>query len=398
MKKYRQVSRREFIGAGISGAAAALFAAGRADAQRGTSPSELLLYVGTYTADGKSDGIYVCAFDQAKGALSLLGSVKVADPSYLTISADGGFLFAVNELVEFEGERTGTVSAFAIDARSGGLAFLNKRSSRGGAPCYITATKDRRFVLVANYVGGSVACFPADRDGNLGESVSFVANEGSGPNKDRQLAPHAHSIVLDRAERFAFAADLGTDRIDIFGFDAATGALRPNKVQPSYRTKPGAGPRHFEFHPDGRFAFVINELDLTISSLRYDETAGTLTEIQTVPALPRGDKSTGNSGADIHVSPDGKFLYGSIRGHDSIVIHRIRPDGMIDYVGHAPTLGRKPRNFAIAPNGRFLLAANQSSGNIVVFGIDPRNGKLTPTGVTAQVPSPVCLKFTPRAL
>lgn len=387
------LSRREFLAAGLSGAAT-LIASRDVGAQK--LATELYLYVGTYTTGTKSDGIYIFRFDQRTGSLSRLHAVKdVPDPSYLAIGRDGKRLFAVNELVRYGGKETGTLSAFSIDGTSGKLRLIDRRESLGGAPCYVTVTKDGRFVLAANYVGGSVISLPVDRDGKFGEAASLVTRSGSGPNRARQLSSHAHGIVLAPDENFAFVTDLGTDEIAIYSFDPSTGKLAPNGDQPSFRTEAGAGPRHFEFHPDGNLAFLINELDLTITSMRYDAKAGKLEKIETVPVLPRDVSGPENSGADIHVSPDGKFLYGSIRGDNSIVAFRIRTDGTLEHIEHKSTLGLKPRNFAIAPNGRFLLAANQASDDIVVFRIDERTGKLTPVGKTVLVPSPVCLKFLP---
>jgi 6-phosphogluconolactonase len=355
---------------------------------------KMILYIGTYTNSGKSEGIYVHEFDTKTGKLTPLHIVKnVLEPSFLVISKDRKNLYAVNELVEYEGKKSGAVSAFSIGA-DGNLQFLNKQPSLGGAPCYISLTENKKFVLVANYVGGNVAVLPIEKDGSLGASVDLVQHTGFGPNKDRQEAAHAHSINLVIPNRLACAADLGIDKVMIYQFDDDTGKLTPNKTQPFYQTKAGAGPRHFTFHQNGKFAFVINELDLTITSLAFDKNLGTLTEIQTVPTLPADAKREGASCADIHVSPDGKFLYGSNRGHNSIVCYQIdEKTGNLKYVQNSSTQGDKPRNFAIEPNGNFLLVANQNSDSIVVFRIDQKTGKLQPTGYKADVPVPVCLKF-----
>ena len=356
----------------------------------------MLLYIGTYTSSGKSQGIYVHKFNAETGALTPLHTIKnVAEPSFLTIDKDRKYLYAVNELLEYEGKKSGAVSAFAIDRKTGNLEFLNRQTSLGGAPCFITASNNQKFVLVANYLGGNVSVYPVGKDGRLGASVDLVQHAGIGPNKDRQEAAHAHSITLDRNNRFAFAADLGIDKLMIYRFDDRTGKLTPNEAQPFYQTKAGAGPRHFSFHGNGKFAFLINELDLTITSLAYDEKNGTLKEIQTVPTLPAGAPTAGVTTADIHVSPNGKFLYGSNRGHNSLVSYKIDENtGKLEYIEHVSTGGKKPRNFTIAPDGKFLLVANQDSDNIVVFRIDEKTGKLQSTGSVAQVPVPVCLKFS----
>lgn len=390
----KKFTRREFLGTSLAGAAS-LILTQKNSAQ--TKSKEMLLYIGTYTSSGKSQGIYVHRFDAASGKLTPLHTVKdVAEPSYLTIDKDRKYLYAVNELLEYEGKKAGAVSAFAIDRKTGNLQFLNRQTSLGGAPCFITTSKNEKFVLVANYLGGNVSVYPVEKDGRLGASVDLAQHTGIGPNKDRQEAAHAHSITLDRNNRFAFAADLGIDKLMIYRFDDQTGKLTPNATQAFFQSKPGAGPRHFSFHPNGKFAFLINELDLTVTSLAYDETAGTLKEIQTVPTMPAGVSTAGVTTADIHVSPDGRFLYGSNRGHNSLVSYRIDENsGRLEYIEHTPTGGKKPRNFVIAPDGKFLLVANQDSDNIVVFRIDEKTGKLQTTGITASVPVPVCLKFIP---
>jgi 6-phosphogluconolactonase len=391
-----KLTRRGFLASGLSGAAS-LLVARQTKGQTDKKAKEMLLYIGTYTSTGKSQGIYVHKFNAETGVLTPLHTVKdVLEPSYLTIDKSGKYLYAANELLEYEGKKSGAVSAFAIDRKTGNLQFLNKQPSLGDAPCFITSSANEKFVLVANYLGGNVSSFPIEKDGKLGASVDLVQHTGFGPNKDRQEAAHAHSITLDRNNRFAFAADLGIDKLMIYQFDDQTGKLKPNNAQAFYQTKPGAGPRHFSFHESGKFAFLINELDLTITSLAYDETLGTLKEIQTVSTVPAGVSGASNSCADIHVSPSGKFLYGSNRGHNSIVSYRIdEQTGRLEYIEHVSTGGKKPRNFVIEPGGNFLLVANQDSNNIVVFRIDEKSGKLKSTGIAAQVPVPVCLKLIP---
>ncbi len=391
-----KITRREFFEISGLGAASVLIA-GQTNAQTNKKSKEMLLYIGTYTSTGKSQGIYVHKFNLETGKLTPLHTVKnVAEPSFLTIDNSRKYLYAANELVEYEGKKSGAVSAFSIDQKTGNLQLLNKQPSLGDAPCFITTSENGKFVLVANYLGGNVSVYPIEKDGRLGASTDLAQHTGFGLNKDRQEAAHAHSITLDRNNRFAFAADLGIDKLMIYSFDDKTGNLKPNEAQAFYQTKPGAGPRHFSFHESGKFAFLINELDTTITSLAYDEKLGTLKEIQTVPTLPAGVSGASNSCADIHVSPNGKFLYGSNRGHNSIVSYKIdEKTGRLEYIEHTPTGGKKPRNFAIEPNGKFLLAANQDSDSIVVFRIDEKTGKLQSTGNKAQVPVPVCLKFIP---
>lgn len=390
-----EFTRREFLSLGgfcAAGWLSALTAGSQAQAR----PSKMLLYVGTYTSNTKSEGIYVYLFDSGTGELNLHNTVKgIEEPSFLTIDQKHRNLYAVNELVDYEGKPSGSVSAFAIDQETGNLSFLNRQSSLGGAPCHITTSDNGKFALVANYLGGNISVFPIEKRGMIGSAVDVVRFSGSGPNKERQLSPHAHSVTLDRNNQFAFAADLGTDRVMIFEFNKYNGRLSPNRAQAFFQTRAGAGPRHFTFHPNGRLAFVINELDSTISSLAYDEKAGRLTEIKTISTIS-GESSVANTCADIHVSPDGKTLYGSNRGQDTIAAFMInQKSGVISPVENIATGGKRPRNFAIDPAGNFLLAANQETNNISILNIDKTTGRLKSTGITAEVPSPVCLKFVP---
>ena len=363
-------------------------------APRDKDTKEMLVYIGTYTS-GKSNskGIYIYKLNLDSGELTPYKVVEnVAEPSYLTIDKNRKYLYAVNETVEYEDRKSGAVSAFAIDRKTGDLTFLNRQPSLGGAPCYIIVSENGRFVLVANYVGGNVSVFPVETDGKLGASVDLEQHSGTGANNDRQEAAHAHSIVLDNKNRFAVSCDLGADKIFVYQFDKKTGKLTPNDL-PFFQTVAGAGPRHFVFHQNDKFAFVINELNSTITALNYDDRRGILTEIQTVPTLP-ADFSGENTCADIHIAPNGKFLYGSNRGHDSIASYLIDENtGKLELIEYTSTLGKTPRNFAIEPGGRFLLAANQNSDSVVVFRIDEQTGKLAPAGSAAEIPMPVCLKL-----
>ncbi|MEX0762428.1 MAG: lactonase family protein [Dehalococcoidia bacterium] len=357
-----------------------------------SSNEQVLVYVGTYTGSG-SEGIYVCRMDMSTGRLEVTGSAGgIKNPSYLAIHPQQGHLYAVNEVEEFDGKPSGAVSAFSIQQETGELTYLNHQSSHGTGPCHLSVDKTGRFVLVANYGSGSIAMLPVQDDGRLSEATDAIQHEGSSVNPERQKGPHAHSINLDADNRFAFVADLGLDRIMIYQLDLTQGKLRPND-EPWTEVTAGAGPRHFDFHPNGRYAYVINELDSTMSALRYDNRKGALEVMQTESTLP-ADFSGRSHCADVHVSPSGRFVYGSNRGHDSIVIFAIdEGTGRLTYVGHEPTQGETPRNFLIDPTGTFLLAANQNSGNIVTFRIDPQNGTLSPTGHVAGVPKPVCLKM-----
>lgn len=383
-------SRRDFLGAGGIGALGAFALRGISQAREPT-PS-LTLYIGTYTS-GKSEGIYIYRMNVSSGELKYFNTVKrVVDPSFLAVDGKRRFLYAVNELTEFAGKPGGAISAFSIDQKTGGLNILNQQPSLGGAPCHVIAGATGRFVLVANYTGGNVSVFPVRVDGSLGTATDAVQHRGSSANKERQEAPHPHCVILDRSNRYAFVADLGLDRVMIYNFDSKAGKLMPAR-QPWAQLNPGAGPRHFTFHPNGRYAYVINELDSTLTAFRCDAVNGTLVSMQTVSALPT-DFSGNNDCADLHVSPSGKFLYGSNRGHNSIVVFAINEGtGKLEYLEHAATQGKTPRNFTLDPTGRFLLVANQESDTVVTLGIDPVTGRLEPTGHVAVVPTPVCLKF-----
>jgi 6-phosphogluconolactonase len=364
---------------------------------------ERLVYVGTYTEpirfgtgkvlEGKGEGIYVYRLDPSSGGMELLSKTTgVTNPSYLAFDPTGRFLYAVNELKTYGDQPSGTVSSFEVDPRTGALKFLNRRLTHGTDPCHVLVDKKGRFVFVSNFMSGSVCVFPVLDDGTLAEASDFIQHQGSGIDPARQKGPHAHSLTLDRANRFAFVPDLGLDKLMVYKFDPRRGMLEPNGI-PWIKMKPGAGPRHVAFHPGGRFAYLINELDSTLAALSYDDSKGSFKLLQVVPTLPEGFSGESTC-ADVQVSPQGAFVYGSNRGHDSIVIYRIdRRTGKLAYAGHESTRGKTPRSFGIDPTGRFLLAANQDTDTIVTFSIDPKTGSLRATGRVTQVPTPVCIKF-----
>ena len=359
------------------------------------SPGKYWVYIGTY-ANGKGTGIALLEMDGATGKLTSHGlAAESINPSFLAIHPTGKYLYAVNEVGEFGGEKAGAVSAFALDRASGKLTPLNQQSSKGAGPCHLIVDRTGKNVLVANYGGGSAAVLPIGDDGRLGAATAFVQHSGSGKNPRRQEGPHAHSINLDAANRYAVVADLGLDKVFVYRFDADKGTLTAN--QPPYVSlSPSSGPRHFAFHPDKRHAYVINEMLSTVTALDYDAERGVLKPLQTLSTIVLSARD-GNSTAEVQVHPSGKFVYGSNRGYDSIAIFSVDPaSGELTPVAHQSTQGKTPRNFGIDPTGSFLLAANQDSGTVVVFKIDQQTGRLTPTGDVAKVPSPVCVKFLPK--
>jgi 6-phosphogluconolactonase len=354
----------------------------------------LRFFVGTYTG-GASEGIYACTFDPVGGGIRILGATGgIEHPSFLAADPGGRLLFAVSETGEYEGKPGGSVHAFAVEATGGRLTHMNARPSHGADPAHLSVDAAGRFVLVANYGGGNVCVFPVLPGGRLGGVVASVQHAGSGPDPKRQRGPHAHSVILDPSNTRAFAADLGIDRVMVYTFDRSSGALTPAE-QSAIAMRPGAGPRHLAFSPDGRRLFVVNELDSTVTALSYDAGSGALSVLGSASTLPGGFAGA-NSCADIHVHPSGAFVYASNRGHDSIAVFRVEDrSGALRPVQHQSTLGTSPRNFAIDPSGRFLLAANQRSDSIVVMHVDADDGTLTPAGVTASIPSPVCIRFMP---
>jgi 6-phosphogluconolactonase len=382
-----QFTRREFVK--VTGAAALARSIPAAAQDRSKKTGESLLYVGTYT-NGKSEGIYVYRMNSNSGELKHAVTVKgVSNPSFLVIDPKRRFLYAANESGEFAGKKGGGVTAFAIDRKTGDLRKLNERNSPG-VPCYVSVHPSGRFVMAANYGGGNVVIYPVRADGGLGEQADVAQHEGKGADPKRQDKPHTHCIMPDAAGQFVFAPDLGIDKVMIYRVDLKSGKFVPNGFA---ATKAGAGPRHIDFHPSGKFAYLINELDSTVIAFAYDKTRGALAELQTVSALPQDFSGTSYC-ADIHVHPSGKFLYGSNRGHDSVVAFAIDQNtGKLNLIAHESTQGKWPRNFAINPTGDFLLVANQNTHNVVAFRIDQQTGKLSATGQTVEIPSPVCLKF-----
>jgi len=352
---------------------------------------EWLMYVGTYT-EHESKGIYAYRF-QSSGKLMPLGlAAETSNPTFLVVDHNQRFVYAANETSTYQGRPAGSISAFAIDAATGHLKLLNVVSSGGPGPCHVSLDQTGKWLFAANYNGGSLAVFPVHADGSLGDASAFIQQSGSSVDKQRQTGPHAHSIYASPNNRFVLAADLGLDHVMVYRLDYAKGTLIAN--DPPFATlAPGSGPRHLAFGKDGKFVYVLSEMLATVTAFRYDANAGSLAQTQTVSMLPDGYKGP-KSGAEIAVHPNGKFLYASNRGHDSIAIFHIDANsGALTAAGHVSTQGKTPRNFAVDPTGAFLLAENQDSGTIVVFRIDQATGALTPTGDTLSVGSPVCIVF-----
>jgi 6-phosphogluconolactonase len=356
--------------------------------------SKYLFYVGTYTEDGsKSKGIYAYQYDGKTYQITPLGlAAETTNPSFVAFHPNGRFLYAVNEVGNYKGPNSGGVSAFSIDRATGKLTFLNEVPSRGADPCYITVDRTGKYVMVANYTGGSLAVFPVLADGKLGEASAFVQHTGHGTNPTRQEGPHAHSIDLSPDNRFAMVDDLGLDELLVYKFDSAKGSLALNDP-PFTKLAAGSGPRHFVLRPDGKFAYVVSEMGHSVTAFSNDAAGGRLQVLQTVTTLPT-DFTGRNDDAEIAVHPSGKFLYASNRGDDSIAIYTIdQSKGTLALVGIVHTGGKEPRSFEIDPTGVLLFAENQKSDNIVIFRIDQKTGQLTPTGQVLEVGSPVCLKF-----
>jgi 6-phosphogluconolactonase len=368
-----------------------VFSLASGSADKRAANRKYLVFVGTYTTKTDSKGIYEYDFDTDTGKLTPKGvAAETPDPSWVAVHPGGKFLYAANEA-----GKSSTVSAFAVDAKSGKLTPLDQIPALGEDPCHLSFDKTGKYVLVANYSSGTIAVFPVLADGRLGEHTALVKDQGAtGPNKERQEAPHAHWIETSPDNRFVLVADLGLDEVLVYKFDPTSGTLTPN--EPAFaRLKAGSGPRHAVFYPNGKFVFAVSELSSTATSFAYDAKKGTLKEMGTASTLPPGFSGR-NDVAEAAVDPNGKFLYVSNRGNDSIAILSIDPrNRTLAPAGGIPTGGKEPRHFAIDPSGKYLLAENQFSNNIVVFKIDPATGGLTPTGQVVEVPSPVAMAFLP---
>ena len=365
-------------------------------AEKSAAKGEFFVYVGTYTKKTTSKGIYVYRFNAKTGQLTPLGvAAETVDPSFVAVDPSGRYLYSVNEVNQLNGQKGGAVSSFAIDQRTGKLKFLNEVSSRGAGPCYVAVDKTGQNVMVANYGGGNVAVIRVRKDGSLGEVSAFEQHTGSSVDPDRQKRPYAHSINVSPDNRFVLSCDLGTDQVLAYHFDARKGTLTPDDP-PYAKVNPGSGPRHFAFSPNSKFVYVISEMGSTVTVFSYNAESGAMHKLQTISTLPSDFKGKESDCAEIAVLPSGKFVYGSNRGHDSIVVFAVAPGkGTLTPVAWTPTQGKTPRNFAIDPTGSYLFAANQDTNNITIFKINARTGRLTPTGQNIEIPAPVCVQFCP---
>ena len=392
----RTFDRSSRPGPRVSALALALAVAAPSCAPQDSLPTEaaeagILFLVGTYT-QGESRGIYQFRLHPQEGRIEPLGlAADATSPSFLALHPLGRLLYSVNEMGEFQGQPTGAVSGYALDPETGALDFLNQVSSGDRGPCHLAVDPSGRFLLVANYGGGSLSVIPVRGDGSLEEPVRVIRHEGSGTHPQRQQAPHVHCVRFQPGTGLAYVADLGVDRVFRYRLDADSGELS-SADPPFLELAPGAGPRHVDFSPEGDTLYVAGELDSTITTFRVAPGMGP-EKLQTVSTLPPGFAES-NSTAEIRVSPDGSFVYISNRGHDSIAVFRAAgPRGGLELVEHVSTRGRTPRNFNLDPSGRFLIVANQNSDNLALFRIDPESGELDPVGNLVPAPSPVCVLF-----
>jgi len=355
------------------------------------SADDPVVFVSAFAA-GEKGAIHAFRFDSKTGTLKPQHrTTDVQHPFFLVISPDGRFLYSI-DTEKFGGKEDEFVAAYAIEAHSGKLTRLNKQTAKGSASCYLDIDSTGKTVVLANYSTGSVAALPVKTDGSLGEATSFVQHEGSSVNPKRQKAPYAHSIVISPDNRFTLVADLGIDKVLIYRLDAAASKLSVNAAQPSISVEPGSGPRHLTFHPNGKSVYLINELKNTVTYFDYEPQAGKLTTQQTISTLPADFDGVTHT-ADVKITPNGKFLYGTNRGHDSIACYRIGDDGMLSLIKIEPSLGKGPQNLLITPDGQWLICANMPGNNVIVFKINSETGELTATGEPVTVPMASCIRW-----
>lgn len=352
-----------------------------------------LLFVGTYTdkmphVEGKAAGIYVYAWNPDNGSIKLLHTQPgISNPSFLALHPSKPLVYAVSETDNFKGKKTGAVYAYSLHTESGRLTLLNGEESHGTGPCHLTVHKDGGMLVLVNYLSGSVASYPLNKNGSLGKAVTVIRHSGTSVNPDRQEGPHPHSANFDPSGSRIIVPDLGIDKLMLYPVNPVDASMGP--LRSEVKSIPGAGPRHLAFHPSLDRSYCGNELNSTVTVLNMKEGGGVLTPVQHISALPAG--VTASTVADIHLHPNGRFLYVSNRGHDSIAVFAVdRADGSLTAAGHESTHGKTPRNFLISEDGKFLLAANQDSDTVAVFGIDTQTGVLSYIRIE-EIPSPVCL-------
>jgi len=360
----------------------------------GESSKELLVLISAF-APGDEGAIHAYKLETATGRLELINkATEVENPFFLALHPGLEFVYSVHEVGSFGGNDSGGVAALSLDRSTGAMSVLNSQESGGKAACYLDVDSKGKCLVVANYSGGSVAALPIREDGTLGEATSFIQHEGSSVDASRQKGPHAHCFVVGPDDRYAYCADLGLDKVMIYRLDAEQGKLTPGE-QPFARTVPGAGPRHFTFHPNGEYAYAINEMGNSATTFRHETCCGMLIELQTLSTLPEGYEETTHC-ADVKITPSGKFLYGTNRGHDSVAIYAIdEQTGMLSLVDIQDSQGENPQNLAITPDGSLLLVANMGGGNVVTFAIDGQTGKLSQVEEELQMPSPSCIMVAP---
>ena len=354
---------------------------------------EPIVFISAF-AEGEKGAIHAFTFDGKSGAIHPLHrTTDIQNPFFLAISPDHHFLYAINA-EKFGDPGDEFVVAYAIEGRSGNLRRLNEQSARGTGSCYLDVDAMGRTVVVANYFSGSVAALPVGKDGSLGEVATFMQHRGSSIQPERQKGPNAHSIVMSPDNRFALVADLGIDKIVNYRVDAKSATLTPNEAQPFVKQEPGSGPRHLTFHPNGKAVYVINELKNTVTFFDYAKDSGSLTERQTISTLP-ADFTGQSHCADLKITPDGQYLYGTNRGHDSIAVYRIAEDGKLALITIQPSLGQGPQNLLITPDGQWLLCANMPGNAVIVFKIDAPTGHLQAVGEPTSMPMPSCIRWLP---
>jgi len=357
------------------------------------SADEPVVFISAF-ASGEKGAIHAFSFDGKAGGLKLLNrTTDVESPFFLALSPNGKHLYSI-DAEKFGGEDNEFVAAYSIEGRGGKLQRLNRQDAKGTASCYLDVDSTGKTVVVANYSAGDIAALPIRKDGSLGEAASYIKHKGSSVDPARQKSAYAHSIEVSPDNRFALAADLGADRVFVYRLNAKKSALTPGKAQSSAIVAAGSGPRHLTFHPNGNRVYVINELKNTVTFFTYNEKTGELEAQQTISTLPTDFTGTSYT-ADVKITPDGKFLYGTNRGHDSIAIFRIEKDGVLSLVKIEPSLGKGPQNLLITPNGRWLICANMAGHNVAVFGINADTGQLNASGDPIEMPSPSCIRWLP---